>query len=146
MQHALRNLLTEGPLTSLDFTGLEQLTDEAFIILGEVTSEIPNFQSSLLTVKCVGCIHITDAGILCLASSFPTLQQVIYLFWIFSILCTISPDLCPFARFIGRLFLPGGVGWMPSADRDLSAASFGQVSVSFSFEYDWLQCCPRPLA
>ena len=75
-QDKLEQLLKQSVVTELDFSGLDQLTDEAFFVLKESFKPGTKQQDAVQCVKCVGCVHITDFGVLQIAQTFPALQKV----------------------------------------------------------------------
>ena len=69
----LKSRATEAQEFVLDFTGIEQLTDFVFY------SFLTNPEESLKKVTAVdltGCLHITDQGLIWLASAFTGLKKV----------------------------------------------------------------------
>ena len=73
--------MKNGDVTELDFSGLDQLTDDAFIVIKSKlqASSAAGYKGhlALRTVKCVGCVHITDYGVYTLAETFPSLEEVL---------------------------------------------------------------------
>jgi hypothetical protein len=59
----------------LDFSGIEQVTDEVIIVLVSVAVQ-DNRASSLQHISFAGCIHLTDHGVYQLAKCFKNLLKV----------------------------------------------------------------------
>lgn len=62
-------------VTELDFTGIQQLTDEAFVALRKVLLKT-KLRETIVKVNCTGCTNITDFGVEHLAQALPFLTQV----------------------------------------------------------------------
>ena len=60
-----------GGLEVLDFSGIEQVTDEVFFILNR-----EGIAGNIKEIVCTGCVHITDFGISLLVKACPNLEQV----------------------------------------------------------------------
>ena len=77
LQELLRSMVLRTDVTAfgLDFTGIQQLTDDTFLVLKKVLSKA-RVRPPILNVFCVGCVHLTDFGISCLAQALPLLKEV----------------------------------------------------------------------
>jgi hypothetical protein len=77
-QEKISKILDKTPVVSFDFSGLDQLTDEGFLVLSDKYSSTTYSKQKrqVKCVKCVGCIHITDYAIKLMADIFPALEEV----------------------------------------------------------------------
>ncbi|ELU16140.1 hypothetical protein CAPTEDRAFT_214303 [Capitella teleta] len=72
----LSQLLEQTSIASLDFSGLDQLTDEVFLVLQDKFKEQKQ-RDFVKSVKCLGCVYITDYGVMLMADTFPSLEEVV---------------------------------------------------------------------
>ena len=76
-QDLLKSIVSQGSsISTLDFSGIQQLTDDAFFALKKITQKT-KLRGTVKRVYCTGCIYITDFGVGCLAQALPSLQEVI---------------------------------------------------------------------
>ncbi|XP_046562629.1 LOW QUALITY PROTEIN: uncharacterized protein LOC124271531 [Haliotis rubra] len=66
---SIRNEAVTSDLVSLDFTGIEQLTDSLFLLFKSTRSTFPSMQKFIAN----GCVHLTDQGLTWAAGLFPKL-------------------------------------------------------------------------
>jgi predicted aconitase len=69
------DLLNQSTVNEIDLSGIDQLTDEAFLIIRDVFSQKSDAAKAVVRFVCIGCPHITDDGILEVAQTFPELEQ-----------------------------------------------------------------------
>ncbi|ELT89642.1 hypothetical protein CAPTEDRAFT_187033 [Capitella teleta] len=74
---AVADLLNKGSLSHINFSGIDQLTDEVFILLRDAFKEKPDAAKGIVKLSCVGCSFITDEGILEAVQTFPNLEEVV---------------------------------------------------------------------
>lgn len=72
----MADLLNKGSLSHINFSGIDQLTDEVFILLRDAFKEKPDAARGIVKLSCVGCSFITDEGILEAVQTFPNLEEV----------------------------------------------------------------------
>jgi hypothetical protein len=76
-QELLKSCISRGDdVSTLDFSGIQQLTDDVFIALKKVVAKT-RLRETIQNVYCTGCIHITDLGVGYMAQSLPSLQEVL---------------------------------------------------------------------
>jgi hypothetical protein len=79
-QELLKSIISRGDdISTLDFSGIQQLTDDVFVALKKVAAKT-RLRETVRRVYCTGCIHITDLGVGFLAQSLPSLQEVLGIF------------------------------------------------------------------
>jgi len=73
----LKSIISDGVvINTLDFSGIQQLTDDALFALKKVASKT-KLRETVQRVYCTGCVHLTDLGVSYLAQSVPSLKEVI---------------------------------------------------------------------
>lgn len=71
---------TQTTISGFDFSGLDQLTDEAFFVLKDKFKPSEKKWENVKSINCTGCLHITDYGLVQAIDAFPNLEQVKVLF------------------------------------------------------------------
>ncbi|XP_067667740.1 uncharacterized protein [Haliotis asinina] len=66
---SIRNEAVTSDLVSLDFTGIEQLTDSLFFLFKSTRSTFPSMEKFIVN----GCVHLSDQGLAWAAELFPKL-------------------------------------------------------------------------
>lgn len=69
--------MTKGRLVQgLDFSGIDVLTDDVFIALRGFCEKNQTFAESITSLRCVGCVHLTDCAIEQVTTALPRLETV----------------------------------------------------------------------
>jgi len=73
----MESLVTKGRLVQgLDFSGIDMLTDDVFIALRGICQKNKAFAESITSLRCVGCVHLTDCAVEHVVAALPKLETV----------------------------------------------------------------------